>query len=97
LCISECGSGGPADCYVCSVSSADSEVLEGGVEAIYDDMAAPIGFARFAQAQAASGAMFSARRRAARPGPLTVAPVISEAEYYGETTKGAESSSTHAA
>ena len=163
FCISECGSGGHADCYVCSARSADSEVLQerpdglllhedliwsllpphlgmrqywrdidslerwtrsephqrwwrdflrdsggtgfwheayfvqGGVEAIYDDMAAPMGFARFAPAQAARGAMFSARRRAARPGPLTAAPVISEAEYYGETATGAESSSTPAA
>jgi hypothetical protein len=71
--------------------------MRGGVEAIYDDMAAPMGFARFAPAQAARGAMFSARRRAARPGALTVAPVVSEAEYYGATADDGESSSTSAA
>jgi Domain of unknown function (DUF4188) len=71
--------------------------MGGGVEAIYDDLAAPIGFARVAPAQAARGAMFSARRRAARAGPLTVAPVVTEAEYYGATAEDGESSSTPAA
>jgi hypothetical protein len=45
----------------------------GGVEAIYDDMAAPIGLARFAPAVPARGAMFSARHRAGRSEALTVA------------------------
>lgn len=67
--------------------------MEGGVEAIYDDMAAPMGFARFAPAHAARGAMFSARQRAARPGPLTVAPVVGEAEYYGASADDGEPSS----
>ena len=53
-------------------------------------MAAPIGFARFAPTRPARGAMFSARKRAARPGPLTVAPVVSEAEYYGATAEDGE-------
>ena len=38
----------------------------GGMEAIYDDLNAPVGFARFAPVQAAQGAMFSARQRARR-------------------------------
>jgi Domain of unknown function (DUF4188) len=71
--------------------------MGGGVEAIYDDLAAPTGFARFVPAHAARGAMFSARRRAARAGPLTVAPVVTEAEYYGATAEVDESSSTPAA
>jgi hypothetical protein len=71
--------------------------MGGGVEAIYDDLAAPTGFVRFVPAHAARGAMFSARRRAARAGPLTVAPVVTEAEYYGATAEVDESSSTPAA
>jgi hypothetical protein len=38
--------------------------IRGGMEAIYDDMGAPTGFARFAPVQDAEGAMFSARQRA---------------------------------
>ena len=40
--------------------------IRGGMEAIYDDMKAPVGFGRFAPVQAAEGAMFSARQRARR-------------------------------
>ena len=40
--------------------------LRGGMEAIYDDMNVPLGFARFAPVQAALGAMFSARQRLRR-------------------------------
>jgi hypothetical protein len=40
--------------------------IRGGMEAIYDDMKAPTGFARFATVQAAEGAMFSARQRLRR-------------------------------
>jgi hypothetical protein len=54
--------------------------MRGGAEAIYDDMAAPTGFSRFAPVRPARGAMFSARGRV-QPGrtPL-VAPVVSEAD-----------------
>ena len=45
--------------------------MGGGIEAIYDDMTAPAGLARFA-ARPARGAMFSARHRAGRDGALTV-------------------------
>jgi hypothetical protein len=37
--------------------------IRGGMEAIYDDINAPIGFAGFAPVQPAEGAMFSARQR----------------------------------
>jgi hypothetical protein len=37
--------------------------IRGGMEAIYDDIDARIGFARFAPVQPAEGAMFSARQR----------------------------------
>jgi hypothetical protein len=57
--------------------------MGGGVEAIYDDMNKPTGFARFAPATPARGAMFSARHRAGRLEALTVAPVIPEQGYYG--------------
>jgi hypothetical protein len=40
--------------------------IRGGMEAIYDDLNAPVGFAHFAPVQAAEGAMFSARQRARR-------------------------------
>jgi Domain of unknown function (DUF4188) len=37
--------------------------IRGGMEAIYDDINDPIGFAGFASVQPAEGAMFSARQR----------------------------------
>jgi hypothetical protein len=40
--------------------------IRGGMEAIYDDMNAAIGFAGFAPVQPAEGAMFSARQRLRR-------------------------------
>ena len=40
--------------------------IRGGMEAIYDDMNGPLGFARFAPVQVAEGAMFSARQRLRR-------------------------------
>ena len=56
--------------------------MGGGMEAIYDDLNAPTGLARFAPMEPARGAMFSARRRAGRDEPLTVEPVIAESEFY---------------
>jgi hypothetical protein len=58
--------------------------MRGGAEAIYDDLAAPTGFARFAPAQPARAAMFSSRRRAGRHEPETAAAVVTESEYYGD-------------
>jgi hypothetical protein len=54
----------------------------GGVEAIYDDIATPIGFASFAPVVPARGPMFGAVDRAGKG--LSAEPVISEAELYGD-------------
>src|SRR5882762_2355323 len=40
--------------------------IRGGMEAIYDDLNAPVGFSCFAPVHAAEGAMFSARQRLRR-------------------------------
>jgi hypothetical protein len=55
--------------------------LRGGMEAVYIDME-PIGFARFAPVKAATGAMFSARKRVGRPGEATIAEAVREQELY---------------
>jgi hypothetical protein len=60
----------------------ETYLMGGGIEAIYDDMNRPNGMARFAPTHPARGAMFSARRRALPHTDATVAPVVSEAEYY---------------
>jgi hypothetical protein len=56
--------------------------MRGGIDAIYDEMGAPIGLAKFAPNHPARGQMFSARHRAGRGDPLTVEPPIAEAEFY---------------
>ncbi len=54
--------------------------LQGGMEAIYDDVPAPLGLMAFAPARAAEGAMFSARKRAKLSGePRQDPPVREEA------------------
>lgn len=58
--------------------------IRGGFEAIYDDMTAPRGMARFAPQQDARGAQFSARRRAGRGEAPVVEPVVAEPDYYGD-------------
>jgi hypothetical protein len=45
--------------------------MQGGMEAIYDDMADETGFLRFAPVVEAVGSMFSARGRAKRAGTVT--------------------------
>jgi hypothetical protein len=60
----------------------ETYLMGGGMEAIYDDIEPPCGFARFAPTRVARGAMFSARRRAGQGDQPTVKPVIAEAEYY---------------
>lgn len=57
--------------------------MRGGMEAIYDDMAAPTGLARFAPVRQARGPMFSARTRAGDSGPQEVEPVVTEQALYG--------------
>jgi hypothetical protein len=56
--------------------------MRGGIEAIYDDMHAPIGMQKFAPVVAARGPMFSSRSRAGRPGAESP-PVFTEADLYG--------------
>jgi hypothetical protein len=52
----------------------------GGIEAIYDDMSAPVGMMRFAPLEQAHGPMFSARRRLGLSGEAAEAPPVSEEE-----------------
>jgi Domain of unknown function (DUF4188) len=52
--------------------------LQGGMEAVYDDMVEDIGFLRFAPIQPAQGRMFTARDRAQRPGKPTAPVPVSE-------------------
>ncbi len=58
--------------------------IGGGAEAIYDDVATPIGFARFAPAVAARGRMFSGRGRAGGSARTPVPPVVEEVDYYDD-------------
>jgi hypothetical protein len=63
----------------------ETYTMRGGMEAIYDDMAEPIGFLRFAPVLAARGAMFGAASRAVKAEGGE--PVVSEKELYGETER----------
>ena len=54
----------------------------GGVEAVYIDMHTPTGLARFAPVEDAMGTMFSARKRAGRPGEAAAPSVVPEGELY---------------
>ena len=59
----------------------ETYTLQGGMEAIYDDVPEPIGFMKFAPVVEARGPMFGA---AARSHQATVTePVLSETELYG--------------
>jgi hypothetical protein len=60
----------------------ETYLMGGGMEAVYDEMSAPIGFARFAPMVPARGPMFSARKRAGRSEPLVADPVVPEDIYY---------------
>jgi hypothetical protein len=55
--------------------------MQGGMEAIYDDVAKPVGFMRFAPVVPARGPMFGAAHRAAKQHDAK--PVLSEEELYG--------------
>jgi hypothetical protein len=59
----------------------ETYLMEGGMEAIYDDVPGAIGFMRFAPAQTARGTMFGAAHRVARGNGGE--PVVSEKELYG--------------
>jgi hypothetical protein len=52
----------------------------GGIEAIYDDIPAPIGMMQFAPNQPAPGPMFSARARVQAPGEARVAAPVQETD-----------------
>jgi len=56
--------------------------IRGGIEAIYDDMPAPIGLMRFAPLSPARGSVFSARQRLAREGSESSPAPSPEAELY---------------
>jgi hypothetical protein len=59
----------------------ETYLMQGGMEAIYDDVSQPLGFMRFAPVVAARGAAFSAAHRAAKPNDDQ--PVVSENDLYG--------------
>lgn len=64
----------------------ETYLIKGGMEAIYDDVADPIGFMRFAPVVDARGAMFGAARRTRPATPSDGAPadaVLSEKDLYG--------------
>ncbi len=50
----------------------------GGIEAVYDDVRAPLGLSAFAPVVPAKGAMFSARRRARIEGESDLPPAVAE-------------------
>jgi fumigallin biosynthesis monooxygenase-like protein len=52
----------------------ETYLARGGMEAVFDDVAKPVGMARFAPLRPASGGLFSARQRADRP-PAPDAPL----------------------
>lgn len=59
----------------------ETYLMQGGMEAIYDDIAEPIGFMRFAPVKSARGALFGAAHRAASK--YDAEPVVGEKELYG--------------
>jgi hypothetical protein len=59
----------------------ETYMMRGGMEAIYDDIAGPIGFMQFAPVKVARGAMFGAAQRIAKPHDAE--PVVSEKKLYG--------------
>jgi hypothetical protein len=62
----------------------ESYHMHGGMEAIYDDIASPIGLASFAPVVPARGPMFGAARRTPHVDPEKApAEVISEKDLYG--------------
>jgi hypothetical protein len=59
--------------------------MRGGMEAIYDDVVAPIGFMCFAPLQPARGGMFTARGRLKLGGRAEVGVPVTEEELYKES------------
>jgi hypothetical protein len=58
----------------------ETYLMQGGMEAIYDDVPKPVGFMRFAPVTPARGAMFGAAPRAGKP--YQAEAVVSEEELY---------------
>jgi hypothetical protein len=58
----------------------ETYLMQGGMEAIYDDVPKPVGFMRFAPVAPARGAMFGAAHRAGKP--YQAEAVVSEEELY---------------
>lgn len=56
--------------------------MRGGMEAIYDGMEVPMGFAQFAPTREARGALFSARKRLGLKGDASVSAPVREEEIY---------------
>jgi hypothetical protein len=56
--------------------------MQGGMEAIYDDVGSEMGFLRFAPIMEARGNMFSARGRARGPGGTTPPTPVPEDKLY---------------
>jgi len=56
--------------------------IRGGIEAIYNDMATPIGMMKFAPLTPARGSIFSARHRLQREGAEASPAPATEAELY---------------
>ncbi len=54
--------------------------MRGGMEAIYDDVGARLGFSQFAPTQIARGPMFSSRQRLHLDGASTLEPPVKEGE-----------------
>jgi hypothetical protein len=59
----------------------ETYTLRGGMEAIYDDVAVPLGFSAFAPVVPARGSMFTAAHRTASAN--TAPPVVNEEDLYG--------------
>jgi hypothetical protein len=59
----------------------ETYLMQGGMEAIYDDVPQPIGFLRFAPVVPARGAMFTAANRGGQR--EAGAAVVSEEDLYG--------------
>jgi Domain of unknown function (DUF4188) len=60
----------------------ETYLMQGGMEAIYDDVEKPFGFMNFAPVIPARGAMFGAAHRAAKPHGAE--PVVGEKELYDQ-------------
>jgi Monooxygenase af470-like len=54
--------------------------MRGGMEAVYDDLRAPVGLLKFAPSRDARGPMFSARQRLGLGGSGTAGPALSESD-----------------